>query len=66
VRRKLVGQKTPIVPNNDSRLSIGRWICRPKISGGLGNAADVFKREIFRDDGPPAVRSKLDLTHESG
>jgi hypothetical protein len=29
----------------------------------LGNARDVGKREIFRDDCTPAVRAEFDLCH---
>ena len=60
---ELVGKETPVKTNDDARRIARHGESAPVIRRRLRHARHVGKSEIFRDDGPPAVRPKFDCAH---
>ena len=64
-----VGKKATIITDHDFRLALEKLGFRisdfgfPKGRRRLGDARDIFKSEILRDDRAPAVCAEFDLAH---
>ena len=61
--RKLVGEKASIVPDHGLMVCSINRVGVPIVRRGLRHAFDVSESKIIGDDRPPAVGSKLDLSH---
>jgi len=61
--RETVGEKPAVKPDNDFSFRAGFGMGAPEIRRCLGDARDIGKREVFRDDRAPAVRAEFDLCH---
>src|SRR5262249_47786356 len=58
---KPVRKKPSVVTDNPTPFGAWHRVCTPVIGRRLGNAFDVPKREILRDDRPPTVRPEFNL-----